>query len=1224
MTPQHRIPSPTSAQTSTDKEDSVYALQWNICGLHTRFPGLQLAIRKYRPAVVAIQELRTNKIDKLDRLEQGQYEWKARQPNSGTHSNGVALGVDKNVPHKFIDVDSDLQVVAAEVAWPFKATYVSVYISRLDDVKTLTEKLVKIVDQVPAPVVLLGDFNGHNDLWGGRSTDNRGKAVEELLVSRNLIFLNDGTPTRVCPKDGHFSAIDLSITAESIASRFTWAVGDDCHGSDHFPVLLRTLDKPVETSKRPRWIYEKADWKAFRNAVRIPARTEVNLVTEAIVNAAKKSIPQTSTKMGKKAVHWWTEDVEEAVKTRRKCLRKLKKMTQDNPNRPTALAEFQSARRKSREIIKEAKQSSWKNFVTGISPSLSNTEVWNRVNAFRCGKKDRIDRLVIDGELVTDPKAVADRLADFFYEVSADASMAAEHLNHRHTVKVKDPTFSSHEDDFYNVPFGMDELEFALKSCKGQSAGPDGIGYPMLQNMTPELTQIVLDLFNDIWTSGHIPPSWKEGIVVPIPKTGKDRKILGNQRPITLVSCMGKLLEKMVNRRLLNLLEIKGVLGEDQFGFRTGRGVEDYFADFEEDVQEVFDSKKHMDCVLLDITKAYDTAWRTPILASLERWGIGGRMARYVQDFLSERTFRVMIGNISSDLRVQENGVPQGTVLAVTAFLIRMTELKKYIPTTTKIRLYADDIMLTTVSKFPITGRKRTQNAVSAVEAWTSLHGFQLAGGKSNVLHITRRHRTPELKDIETDTGPILSVQHARILGVTVDRRFNFLQHAYNLRNSTEGMNRLLNLIGGHLTSGSRSTLIQVHRATVQAKLFHGVGLTSRASQAVKKNIEPVFTAGIRRASGAFRSSPITSLLVEAGQLPFSYTETERLVKSATRIQAKSGADRGERLVFERACQQFEAITNDKIPEVAKTLRTGKRAWFTSAPNIDWEMAAHVRAGDSPVKVLAAFKCIEEKYKDHQVLFTDGSVDGDIVGCGIVDGVNNRSFRLPVQCSIFSAEAYAVMNALKTMETGGLPAVIFTDSASVLSAVEGGRSLHPWIQTIETELNRTSATLCWIPGHSGITGNEEADRLAGLTGEIEIIEIGVPAEDTVRWVKSRLRLTWEQHWMKERDPLLRRIKPTTLPGRDRENQAEQRALTRLRIGHTRLTHSGLFSEKHNECETCGEAITVAHILLECRALEGHRRTADLSSSLYEILHNSSEAEEKILKFLRLADLFDKI
>ncbi|KAL9694928.1 hypothetical protein quinque_014213 [Culex quinquefasciatus] len=384
----------------------------------------------------------------------------------------------------------------------------------------------------------------------------------------------------------------------------------------------------------------------------------------------------------------------------------------------------------------------------------------------------------------------------------------------------------------------------------------------------------------------------------------------------------------------------------------------------------------------------------------------------------------------------------------------------------------------------------------------------------------------------------------------TVNQNFTPIEPRTRVQD-TEGMNRLLNLIGGHLISGSRSTLIQVHRATIQAKMFHGVGITSRASEAVKRKVEPTFTAGIRRASGAFRSSPVKAVLVEARQLPFGHVETERLVNTACRIQAKINNNSGELLAFKRARDQLEKLTNEKLPEVERNTRTGGRSWSVTTPKVDWEISAHVRAGDPASKVSAVFGNHIENYKDFWRIYTDGSVSGEIVGCGVVDGINNRAHHLPSQCSIFSAEAYAIMDALKTIGAEGQPAVIFSDSASVLAAFEGGRSRHPWIQVIEAELDRTSAILCWIPGHANIRGNEEADRLAGSAEELEILQTAVPAEDIKRWAKIKLRLSWEMEWLNERDLQLRRVKPTTLPGKDRESQAEQRTLTRLRIGHTR-------------------------------------------------------------------------
>ena len=99
-------------------------------------------------------------------------------------------------------------------------------------------------------------------------------------------------------------------------------------------------------------------------------------------------------------------------------------------------------------------------------------------------------------------------------------------------------------------------------------------------------------------------------------------------------------------------------------------------------------------------------------------------------------------------------------------------------------------------------------------------------------------------------------------------------------------------------------------------------------------------------------------------------------------------------------------------------------------------------------------------------------------------------------------------------------------------------------------------TLCWIPGHTGIAGNEEADRLAGSAATLEIEPVPVPARDLKVWTTNQVALAWERDWTSQRDNHLRRIKPSVLPGTDQVKQADQMVLTRLRIGHTRLTNQG--------------------------------------------------------------------
>lgn len=202
--------------------------------------------------------------------------------------------------------------------------------------------------------------------------------------------------------------------------------------------------------------------------------------------------------------------------------------------------------------------------------------------------------------------------------------------------------------------------------------------------------------------------------------------------------------------------------------------------------------------------------------------------------------------------------------------------------------------------------------------------------------------------------------------------------------------------------------------------------------------------------------------------------------------------------------------------------------------------------------------------------------------------------------------------------------MVYTDSASVVEAVESGVSHHPWIQAIEGEMLRTGATLCWIPGHCGIQGNERADEAAKSAKRLDPNEAPVPAQDFLSWAKGRIRLAWEREWHGERDLFLRRVKPTTMPGNDREDQEEQRVLSRLRIGHTRITHEGLFRGERVSCDVCGVPLSVEHILCSCRKYDNDRDNIVGSNSIYEILNNDPDAEKNLILYLRRTGLLSKI
>ncbi|GFO39486.1 LINE-1 retrotransposable element orf2 protein [Plakobranchus ocellatus] len=142
------------------------------------------------------------------------------------------------------------------------------------------------------------------------------------------------------------------------------------------------------------------------------------------------------------------------------------------------------------------------------------------------------------------------------------------------------------------------------------AAGPDGVNYQFLRHLPESCPHTLLKFFNNIWTTGDIPPSWREASVVPIPKLGKDPSDPSNYRPIALTSCLCKTLERMVNDRLVHVLESRNLLSNVQCGFRKDHSTLDHLVTLETFTKKAFARKKQVLAVFFDLEKAYDTTWR--------------------------------------------------------------------------------------------------------------------------------------------------------------------------------------------------------------------------------------------------------------------------------------------------------------------------------------------------------------------------------------------------------------------------------------------------------------------------------------------------------------------------------------------------------------------------------------------------------------------------------------
>ena len=180
-------------------------------------------------------------------------------------------------------------------------------------------------------------------------------------------------------------------------------------------------------------------------------------------------------------------------------------------------------------------------------------------------------------------------------------------------------------------------MKDALNKSNKTAASPNGLYYQFLTHLPQDCLKILLQLFNIIWLSGKIPSSWKEAIVVPIPRPNRDLSDPTNYRPITLTSCLCKTMARMVNDRLVSLLESKKLLSKFQCGFRKDHSTLDHLVRFEHFIREAFARKKQVLAVFFNLERAYDTTLKHGILTDLFDLKFRGKLPYFFQNFLSDR-----------------------------------------------------------------------------------------------------------------------------------------------------------------------------------------------------------------------------------------------------------------------------------------------------------------------------------------------------------------------------------------------------------------------------------------------------------------------------------------------------------------------------------------------------------------------------------------------------------
>ena len=716
---------------------SIKVLQWNADGLNPKIAELGEFVKKHQVDVALIQETKLTK-DKPTPKLYGYTAVRADRPDAQFPGGGLITYIKHNIAFRKIGSAKNGCVEAMSVSVQQQAkkwldltnVYVPPGSRESNDVSWLPAN---------STCIIAGDFNGHSKLWDpNQPSDKMGENVVDLVLANNLFCCNDGSPTRINRGTGGLSAPDVTLASTNLNNKITWTSIDDL-GSDHMPIILEIKNeytrRHVKGRRRKRWRRLNVDWGGFTHSIETKldkAKSESN-DQNATLKDRVTSFNSTLLAAGKEHVGktnprtrdcWMNPAVRTALKKRNLLRREVRAKRQ----------EWLEACEEAQNLVNEAKHKAWEDYLSEVEFSADPCDMWRVIRSLS-GTPDSMapnEALIVNGKVITTNPKKAEAFAKLYAGVSKLTFSKQERSRNR-KLQVRMRNLIGPDDESCR-DFDPKELQNALKAMKTNGApGADDIPPSFLKNLGPLATKELLNILNTSFRTGVIPRIWRHAIIIPLLKSGKPSSQLSSYRPISLTSCVVKLLERMICARLYHIAESNGWICKTQAGFRRNQSTEDQVLRITQKISDGFQAKPARRTVLamLDYSKAYDRVWRQELIHEMIDKGVPSQMIRWFRAFLQDRTAQVLYNGALSKKVFLRQGLPQGAVSSPLLFLFYIDSLNDVIPEGTDIALFADDASVWAADIDLNRANRKVQSALEKVEAWSKSKKMDLNVQKS-------------------------------------------------------------------------------------------------------------------------------------------------------------------------------------------------------------------------------------------------------------------------------------------------------------------------------------------------------------------------------------------------------------------------------------------------------------------------------------------------------------
>lgn len=791
---------------------------WNSAGLSNKFAELHQFIADKDIDVMLISE--THLIDSDSIKIQGYSAYTANHP-SNRRRGGVAVVIKNSIRHYALHIPPTARCQCAVVSLnllPSKTINIaSVYCppqQRWSD-SDFHELFLSLGDAY----IIGGDWNARSQWWGNSRSCIRGRSLLNYVHMENLSILATGSPTHFPYNPRHSpSAIDFAIYKG--IRRELLQIEDSHHlSSDHLPLIIYYREAPAVNTINSHLLKLNANIKTFQKYLddHVILNTEIRCAADLdhAVDILERNICEAASRANPIPVPFNRHTSRKAFHIDRQTLqmielRKLiKKYLLRNRNlHAKSICCWLSNRIRSE--LKACKIKFEEKLFSSIDPTdrYAMQKLWKLTNNFKRQPAPNLPLIKSSSDA-----RPADRV--WCKSTAEKAEAFALHLEERFS-----PILTVSQTDLVEIETGLrqtaqtDEVSFRpvrvsevasiIKKLENKkAAGIDKVDNHTIKSLPLKGLLYLTLIYNNSLRLGHFPSRWKQALVKMIHKPGKPTHIVSSYRPISLLSGLSKILEKIILSRMMELNSVVKIIPNHQFGFRKSHSAEQQLGRVTKLILQAFEAGSYCSAVYMDIKEAFDRVWHTGLRYKLKKI-LPMPLMSILDSYLRERTFQVECHNgVRSDLKQINAGVPQGSILGPVLYNIYTSDIPATpLHTThgykTMVATYADDIIILISNLRQNIAITEQQRYLNTLEAWAKKWCITVNPAKSNHIMHTLRRVLP-YEPVKLNNIPIKNVTKHVYLGVTLDSKLHFDQHISSLEAKIKIRSNKINwLINSH------------------------------------------------------------------------------------------------------------------------------------------------------------------------------------------------------------------------------------------------------------------------------------------------------------------------------------------------------------------------------------------------------------------------------------------